>query len=506
LTLASGTTATLTAAVTTRDGRPVSGAVVVWTSADPTVATVNSGLVTAIKVGTTTITAANATVNKTLSVTVTPGTASQLALRTQPGGGPLGSPLAPQPVVEIRDAAGNVVTSSSATVTVAIATGGGSLGGSVTASAAGGVATFTGLIIFGTAGPRTLVFTSPGLGSVVSAEITMTAPPVRFIVLDSTSIATTVQQGGNPATRIIKVTNGGSVPFAGVTVDPVTFNAGEPTGWLTATLTGTDVPFTITLSFAATTLPIGTYHAVVTVNAPGATNTPQSIGVTLTVVPAINITFGSNTEKVRVLDAGGAYAPTFIATIGGVPQPKTAVTFTSRATSVATVDASGRITAVGPGQSWIVASLQGAGDSVFVTVTRSAAGPLLRADLATYSVRSGDTITVTFTLDPRATPVAGATVVAAFEVENNMFSLLSAAIPTQTPMPVGATLTSGVFKITVASATALPGPVPMVQFKLLARAAGLSGFLTFTALDIVGPDGTDVSPQTTSTRYPIIIR
>ena len=120
-------------------------------------------------------------------MTVTPGAASQLGLRTQPGGAALGSPLAPQPIVEIRDAAGNLITSSSASVTVAIATGGGSLGGTTTVTAVAGVATFTGLTVFGDAGPRTLAFASPGLGSIVSAPFTMTAPPVRFIVLDSTS-------------------------------------------------------------------------------------------------------------------------------------------------------------------------------------------------------------------------------------------------------------------------------------------------------------------------------
>ncbi|HTE43714.1 MAG TPA: hypothetical protein VK636_00610, partial [Gemmatimonadaceae bacterium] len=183
-----------------------------------------------------------------------------------------------------------------------------------------------------------------------------------------------------------------------------------------------------------------------------------------------------------------------------------AVTFTSRATSVVTVDANGRVSAIGAGQSWIVASLQAVSDSVFVTVTRTATGPVLRADLTTYSVKSGDTITATFTLDPRTTPVAGATVVVGYETENAMFTVISAGIPTQTPMPVGANTTAGVFKITVASANALAGPIAMVQLKLIARTSGLFGWLTFGLLDIVGPDGTDVSPQTTSTRYPIIIR
>ncbi|MEP6494908.1 MAG: Ig-like domain-containing protein [bacterium] len=506
LTLASGATTSLTATVTTRDGHTVSGAVVTWSSSDPTVATANNGLVTAIKVGTATITASNASVSSSVVVTVVAGPASQLVLRTQPAGGALGSPLPTQPVVEVRDAAGNLVTSSAVTVTVAIAAGGGSLTGTTTASAIGGVATFTGLGIVGTAGPRTLGFASPGIGSVVSAEFTMVLPPVQFIVLDSASFTAVTQAGSNPASRTIKVSNGGSVSLTSVTVDPVVFDANQPVGWLTAAVTGASAPFTITLTFAATGLPVGTYHATVPVNSPGATNTPALVSVTLNVVPAVNVTYGSNVEKVRVLDAGGTFTPTVTALVAGQSQPITAVAFASRATSVVTVDANGRIAAVGPGQSWIVASMQTASDSVFVTVTRSAAGPLLRADLATYSVKAGDTITATFTLDPRGTPVAGATVVVGYETENTMFSVLSAGIPVQTPMPVGGNSTFGVFKITVGSANALAAPVAMLQLRLLARTSGLFGYLTFGILDIVGPDGTDVSPQTTSTRYPIIIR
>jgi hypothetical protein len=506
-TIASGTSTTLTATVTSSDGHTVSGAAVTWSTSNATIATVDgNGSVTGVRVGTATISATSGTLSTAMSVTVIPGAATQLAVRAQPAEGAIGSPLAPQPVVEIRDAAGNLATSSTAAVTAAISNGGGSLSGTVTVSAVGGVATFSGLTVLGSAGLRRLSFTSLGLATAVSGEFNLTTPIGRFIVLDSSAISATAQQATNPAARTISVTNGGSVAFAGVTVDPVVYDAGQPTGWLSAVLTGNGTPLTLTLSFSATTLPIGTYHATVRVNAAGALNTPQSVSVTLNIVAAVNVTYGSNTEKIRILDAGGAYTPTVTALINGAVQPVSAVTFRSRTTTVATVDAAGRVTAVGAGDTWIVASLQNAADSVFVTVTRSATGPLLRANLTTYSVRSGDTVSAVYTLDPRSTSLSNATVTVSYEVGNGMFFPLSADIPSQTPQPVGASPSVGVYRISFSSTVPVTTPVAMLQLKLITRNSGLAGFITFTVTSIVNTGGTDVTSQTTSTRYPIIVR
>jgi hypothetical protein len=93
---------------------------------------------------------------------------TQLALRTEPGSGPSGVLFAPQPVVELRGANGDLAVNGSAPVTVSIASGAGVLGGILTVNAVGGVATFSNLAIVGS-GMHTLQFTSPGLTSVVSA-------------------------------------------------------------------------------------------------------------------------------------------------------------------------------------------------------------------------------------------------------------------------------------------------------------------------------------------------
>ena len=99
------------------------------------------------------------------NVTVTVGTATKLAITTQPVGGASGGLLGTEPVVQVQDAQGNLVTGSSATVTVTSSSGstlgGGQASGGVAASS--GVATFTNLTLAGTVSTNyTLTFASSG--------------------------------------------------------------------------------------------------------------------------------------------------------------------------------------------------------------------------------------------------------------------------------------------------------------------------------------------------------
>ncbi|MEX0857856.1 MAG: invasin domain 3-containing protein, partial [Balneolaceae bacterium] len=86
------------------------------------------------------------------TITVEHGDAAKLAIATQPAGGASGDELTTQPVIEIQDAAGNVITDDNATeVSVAILSGNdGTLGGTTTATAENGIATFADLALAGT--------------------------------------------------------------------------------------------------------------------------------------------------------------------------------------------------------------------------------------------------------------------------------------------------------------------------------------------------------------------
>ena len=68
--------------------------------------------------------------------------------------------------VQAEDSSGNLITSFNGTVTVALANnpGGATLGGTLTVTASGGVATFSGLTLNKAASGYTLVVTSSGLG------------------------------------------------------------------------------------------------------------------------------------------------------------------------------------------------------------------------------------------------------------------------------------------------------------------------------------------------------
>src|SRR2546425_11441080 len=80
------------------------------------------------------------------TISVTAGVATQWALTRQPSASAQsGVAFAQQPVLQLRDGSGNAVSQAGVVVTAAIATGGGALGGTVTATARGsGVAGMTG--------------------------------------------------------------------------------------------------------------------------------------------------------------------------------------------------------------------------------------------------------------------------------------------------------------------------------------------------------------------------
>ena len=115
------------------------------------------------------------------SLTISAGTATAAAITTQPTGAVSGSVLGTQPVIRLVDASGTTVTSSSVNVVASIASGTGTLSGTTTVAASAGVATFTNLVITGTAGSFTVTFTPTGLTPVTSSSLTITAAVVYAV-------------------------------------------------------------------------------------------------------------------------------------------------------------------------------------------------------------------------------------------------------------------------------------------------------------------------------------
>lgn len=101
---------------------------------------------------------------------ITPGTASKVAFGVQPSNTPAGASISPAITVLVEDSNGNVVTTSTATVTMAIATNPstGTLGGTVSVNAVAGVATFSTLSVSNAGAGYTLAASSNGLNGKTS--------------------------------------------------------------------------------------------------------------------------------------------------------------------------------------------------------------------------------------------------------------------------------------------------------------------------------------------------
>jgi hypothetical protein len=126
------------------------------------------------------------------SVVINVGTATQLAFTTQPGGGANGATWSTQPGVTVEDSGGNTVTTSNASITLAINSQPGS-GATLTCttnplSASSGVASFAGCKITGTAGSSyTLKATASSLTSATSSSFSI----AWFVQAVSTNYKTT---------------------------------------------------------------------------------------------------------------------------------------------------------------------------------------------------------------------------------------------------------------------------------------------------------------------------
>src|SRR5205814_741500 len=144
-----------------------------------------------------------------------------------------------QPVIQIRDASGNAVNQAGVVVTAGIATGGGTLGGTLTATTLGiGRASCRERADTGAGGGRTQSFSATGLTSVNSTAITITASAASQSTC--TSDPTTAARTGVPFTQqpVIQLrdASGNAVNQAGVVVTAAIATGG---GTLGGTLTAT---------------------------------------------------------------------------------------------------------------------------------------------------------------------------------------------------------------------------------------------------------------------------
>jgi hypothetical protein len=205
----------------------------------------------------------------------------------------------------VRTVAASQATQATVTLTVpasmtvgetgqaAVASGGRGTGAYSYTSTTTGVCTVgasTGAITALAAGTCTLTATRAADANYLEAS----SLPQSFEVtqatigLSPTSVTFTATAGGSdPAVQTVDVTNTGTGALSGLAVGTPSYQGGEPTGWLAASIAASTAPTTVTLTPTLGSLAAGTYHATVDVtsSASGVTNSPQTITVTFTVNP-----------------------------------------------------------------------------------------------------------------------------------------------------------------------------------------------------------------------------
>ena len=459
-----------------------------------------------------TFTAAGLPPATSVSFNLAAGAPVALVMRTQPVAGTAYARFVTPAVVELRDAAGNL-TSSSATVTASLASGDGTLGGDVSVAAVAGVATFATLTVNGTAGTRTLQFTSPNVAPVASASFDVSDAPPAVIALSSSAPSLRVVAGPSTAFVDVSITNGGVFPLTNLAVQSVAYNPSSSSGWLAASfLSGTNAPTTLRLTANATSLAVGTYTATVALAGSGAAST-TSLTLTLTVIPALVNAYGTTSNKVSLVNVGSTFSPGLVTTdinSGSVVAADPNVTYASRIPSIASVNASGEITAVAPGEAWIVAtsSVYNA-DSVLVIVPRSS-GLILRTDLTSFNSQVGDVITVKVLVDTRGASLGAATVTFSWQPwvgTTAVFGSLRLVSTSTSASPMSVVTaydpTLNVLRLTGASVSGVTGVVELATLTLRVNAPA-KNILYVNAIELLSSDLSNLLPGATVTQYPII--
>lgn len=189
-----GGTQAFTAVARDSSNATVTGVRFLWGSSNPAVATVDTaGVATARGVGQTTVSAAGRGVPGYAGVSVTQ-VAAQLAFSVGPSAAVAGEAINPAMQVEVRDAAGNLVTGSRAAITLVFGANPGSatLHGSTTVNAVGGIATFSGITVEQAAAGYTLAASAATMTGATTGAFTVSpaAPKaLKWVTLSAVDTA-----------------------------------------------------------------------------------------------------------------------------------------------------------------------------------------------------------------------------------------------------------------------------------------------------------------------------
>lgn len=510
-TVAAGDTAAVEVVVTVRDswGNIVPGVNVSWGSADAVSFTVPAGVSDANGEVRTRVIApgvlgargffadAGGGVIGLLTMTVEPGAANRVVITAAPTSASAGISFTPNVAVEVQDAFGNLVPTSTASVTLAVDSSAtiAAINGTTTIAATAGVVSFESLSL-NTAGEFRLVATSPGLLPDTSAAFTVGAsvPTVMELVSGDSQVGTVA--AALPAPMVVRLRDTFGNPVPGV---PVTWGVNSGTAVLDSTSYVTDAAglAQMSLTFANSVEVVevlasyGSFTQTFTVAAVAAGATQLA----MLIDPSAG-TAGAAIAPLAV-EARDPYLNTATSFVGGVTVsvdsgPSGAVLGgTTTATAVAGIATFTDLTLDLAGTYRLRFQSPGLADTVSATFTIDAAAPTLLALIA-GDAQTDTVLALTDTLLVRVTDgfgngVAGASVVwavaagnAAFAFQQNEADSLGYA---RAVVAFGAT--PGVVEITATHAA-----LPPATFTLNAVAGNATQLSIFSAPSSVASPGT----------------
>jgi uncharacterized protein YjdB len=318
----------LTASVFAADNTALANRTVTWTTSNTAVATLSatsgtSVTVTAVAPGDATVSATSEGVKRDATVTVQPDPVIAFAPASASFGSTAGGANPAAQTVTVANSGGGTLSGLAAgavTYTAGQPTGWltAAFEGSTTDPAPLTLRATTGSLAMGTYTASVPVTSSLAGVNAKTFPVTFNIGSALVLGAAPSSVSFTAPAStGNPAAQTVNVISVNGTPITGLGVSAVEYGAGQPTGWLTASLASTTTPATLTLTAATGTLATGTYTANVPITAASATNTPFRIPVTF-VVPAALISLSSPTAGFTATQSiGTAPSQSIVVSNGG---------------------------------------------------------------------------------------------------------------------------------------------------------------------------------------------
>ncbi|MEP7343643.1 MAG: Ig-like domain-containing protein [Gemmatimonadaceae bacterium] len=385
----------LAATASEASGQTIAGAIFAWSVADSMIASVSPfGVVTGKVSGITTVTASSGGHSSSASIAVSePFPVPVAAVTVVVNSSMLRAGEKTQAVATIRDANGNVLTGRPLTWSSAAPS---------LATASASVASTSGTIAALAPGSVTITATAEGVTGL--ATITVSPPPSGPVALVTvTAPASSLSPGQNFQLTVVlgdaqgNVLSGRSVAYsssntATATVSTSGLVLGVAAGTVTLSVTSEGITGTIALTVA------------------DGAQTPLPYAVTVT-LNASALQIGQTTQGVAVVEDSLGN------TLGGVP-----VTWSSSNTSIATVSASGIVTALAVGVATITAGTGGKTGSVPIVVTAPSIVASVTVTMDPTSLAVGQSVQASaIAKDARGNVISGA----AFTWSVNSTSILT---------------------------------------------------------------------------------